>query len=292
MKKRNLAIFSAALVIALIAVGYFWNVDSDRDGAYHFMTAHKNDAAVAEGPTSHALIQESASTADNPLRNPKDAAPEQPLAAKVDADLLADTPDTAAAKRKAQQDATRELYDELFKDLRLGDHDTAQLLDLLASSREKLLVIQQAAADQRTRIDQLNNLQKTNNDEVLALLGVKQFYKYEEYERTLTEHIEVLQLTKELASTGTMPLTEKQRKDLFEILVDENKVVPGPARQPPGPKDPVAEQIRIREEYLNRVAERAANVLSTEQLAAFQARQERAIQFQKTAAESKQSNRS
>lgn len=281
MKGRFWIVFSVA--VTGLAIMWFASI---RHANESVITASQSAPKLLGGQESHAIQNESVNKVEEPLQalNLKTQAQVTTLPKLVEINGAEPTSQELAARHRVKQQTVRTTYDALIKELQLSEHDAAQLVDVLSNEQEMMMEIQRGAADKTSRTDQFRNLRANAGAEVLAILGADKYNKYEEYQRTLGEHVAVVQLTNLMASTGGVPLTAKQEKDLFGILVDE-KPAPMPALLPSDPQFPnaIAESFRAMEDSNSRILERAQTVLTAEQYESFRVRQQRDIQLRQEA---------
>jgi hypothetical protein len=87
----------------------------------------------------------------------------------------------------------------------------------------------------------------------VTLLGSYGFSQYKQYQKDLTEHLAVAQLSDQLTQSGVTPLTQQQRADLF-FLVKQDSATSKPM---------------LIAERQKRIAQSVETILTSEQLAQY-----------------------
>ena len=190
-------------------------------------------------------------------------------------DELMKSPDGAAALRNMQKNSVLTLYGDLIRQLQLNPQEADQLIALLTDAQMKSLEVSRTSAGQTMIKNNTMASRKETEDSILALLGQDRFAQYQEYQRNFPEHMSISQLRSQLAVMGNPLPTEGQEKKLFAAMMEEKNIIPRPTLQTSRSPDDFRQQnMQWTDDYDRRVLERAATILSPEQFAIFQDRQQ------------------
>jgi hypothetical protein len=204
--------------------------------------------------------------------------------------------------RKMMRDQQRSMmdtmYGPLFKELGLAAEEKSRLTDLMLDNAMKGVAHAQELFGQgdpsqrEALVKTLTEEQKQSQVDIKALLGDERYAQYEDYTRNLGHRMAVDQLRARLES-GTMPLQDTQSQQLLQIMREESQMgsdATGFASQGADPaqnlnaivSEEAMEEFFQKQVAVNqRVAERAATVLSAEQLAALGAQQASQLELQR-----------
>lgn len=215
-------------------------------------------------------------------------------------DLIARMMDDPAMKKmiREQQAGMLEItYGALFKEMNLSADETARfkelLLDETTGGVEKAGIFLKAGADPGEKADVIQQLSQQHDDaeeQLKAFLGEARYAQYKDYAGTLTERMQLSQFNQQLGSTQNS-LTDQQTSQLLEIMKAENQATPGRAEWEgwTGKGDwgamftdeQVDRMLKQTEEANQRILQRAASVLTPEQLQSFGSFQSVQLQMQR-----------
>lgn len=163
------------------------------------------------------------------------------------------------------------VYGDLFKDLKLSPAQSDRFTQILSDQQARAMDMVRDAAGDPAALAAARNSVKADTDAALQdLLGAGQFQKYEDYQKTLMERMQVNGLDRQLGAAGA-PLGGDQKAQLLAMMIDEKSAVPPPAG-PDGsnlePSSPA--QIQWQADYDQRVHDRASQILTPGQLKQFE----------------------
>jgi hypothetical protein len=183
------------------------------------------------------------------------------------------------------------VYGDIATELGLTPEEAAKVLDLLAD-RQLDLMDKMFAKDAGGKPD-AGAAQQALTDyqaKIKEVIGDERMKSFEEYERSAGDRMQLGQFQQSLTSAG-MALDDQQKQGLLQIMRDErSKTPPGPLD--PGNKDMAAalravetgeglDQAFDKQRQLNeRVLSRARDVLTPDQMTAFEAAQKQQLQMQ------------
>jgi hypothetical protein len=178
------------------------------------------------------------------------------------------------AFRAQQRGAMLQLYGELLRSWHMSADKSDRVLDLLAE--QQLQQMEQAidASDPgsaRSSQPVSDPKAATTNDELDALLSDAQRKQLQRQQDNLSERLTVGSLADEL-SLAQMPLTDSQRDQLTQAMVDERKAVPVPdvSSLPANSPDAQRELEDWQSALDQRVQDRAAMILTSAQQARYE----------------------
>jgi hypothetical protein len=183
-------------------------------------------------------------------------------------------PALRSALRGQQRGAVLQLYGDLLRSWHLSADKSDRVLDLLAE--QQLQEIEQSlnasgpgsAGAARASTDAAAS---ANADELNAVLTDQQRKELQRQQGSLSERLTVGSLADEL-SLAQMPLTDAQREQLTQVMVDERKAVAVPDLSGLPANSPDAQ--RMLEDWQSaldqRVQDRAATVLTSDQQTRFE----------------------
>ncbi len=201
-------------------------------------------------------------------------------------------PDMKKVMRQQQALGIRMMYGDFIKQLHLSNDDADRFIDLLSdrqmasvemmgkASEDGLLTVAKTAENSRADFDA----------KLKDMVGPDTFKQFEGYEKTIGDRM-MLQQYQQLFSGTAQPLDDTQRSSLLQIMIDER------AKMPPSPFDqtnkdvtgqlkaPQSDQamhdfLAQQGELNQRVYQKAAEVLSPDQLASFQKFQQQMTDMQ------------
>jgi hypothetical protein len=186
------------------------------------------------------------------------------------------------------------MYAGLFKDLNLAPDEKEKLKGILTEAQMRNIESaqglfggkQEGAADDSQK--QTADAKQQTDADIKALLGDERFAQYEEYQKSMGERMQIDQLKTQLAAEN-LPLQDQQMAQLLQAMKDEKTKLPPaiPTDQTQMPKkemftaENLDKQMKWIDDYNQRVADRAAQILTPEQLTKYQAFQEQQTSMQK-----------
>jgi len=186
-------------------------------------------------------------------------------------------------------------YGPLFKDLALNDERKAQLTQLLLDQQMQALDKAQSALGTNGGFDfgklatAAKDQESQNDDAIKSFLG-DQYPYYEDYKKTMGDRVQLEQLRSQLDGTKSA-LNDSQIKDILYVIADEREKQPPLISQDPQAAaanlekmfstDTMDKQLQWQEEINKRVLDRAAGILSPEQLKSYSEFQSQQLDMQK-----------
>lgn len=173
---------------------------------------------------------------------------------------------TRELSRRRQEIVLRRRYGSLGEELHLMPEDERALLSLLLDQQIRRLEMVRMHAGDRARLnDSLSELHLRHEAELMAALGDR-YLPFEDYQRSLGERMEIELVSLQMEAADA-PLRDDQRRELLALMVDERDSIPRPARLPGfSLQEHMAKQQEWQVRYEQRVRDRAAGVLSADQL--------------------------
>ena len=179
-----------------------------------------------------------------------------------------------------------QFYGPLLKELGLSPDEAAKFKEMLLDRQMKgaELATSLMGGSQTNRTEMLNAMSaehKAFDQELKDFLGDARFDQYKDYEKTLTERMQLNQFKQQMAGEATA-LTDNQTEQLLAIMSEEKSRVSAASGQSfpePGQSqaavDAFSSDERLQallddqQQVSQRVIERAAGILSPEQLQSF-----------------------
>jgi hypothetical protein len=196
--------------------------------------------------------------------------------------------------REQQKAMINMMYAGLFKDLNLSPDEKEKLKGILTETQMRNMESaqslfggkQEGAADDSEK--QMADAKQQTDAEIKALLGDERFAQYEEYQKSMGERMQIDQLKTQLAAEE-MPLQDQQMAQLLQAMKEEKTRLPPaiPTDQTQMPKkemftaENLEKQMKWLDDYNQRVGDRAAQILTPEQLTKYRAFQEQQTSMQK-----------
>jgi hypothetical protein len=205
-------------------------------------------------------------------------------------------PDMREMMRGQQKAAINMMYSGMFKELNLSAEEKEKLMGILTEAQMKNIESAQglfgsgtsdAGEDARK---QFEAARQQTDDEIKALLGEDRFAQYQDYQKHVSERMQLGQLKNHLEGQN-LPLQEQQSAQLLQVMKEEKVRVP-----PVIPTDNTQfwtdtknlftaenfdRQMQWMDDYNRRVTERAAQFLTPEQLEQYSKFQEQQSSMQK-----------
>ena len=183
-------------------------------------------------------------------------------------------PAMRSALRGQQRSAVLQLYGDLLRSWHLSTDKSDRVLDLLAEQQlqemEQSLKASNPASTGATGASTEAAI-VVNSDELNAVLSDQQRKELQRQQDSLSERLTVGSLADEL-SLAQLPLTDSQREQLTQAMVDERKAVPVPDVSNLPANSPDAQ--RALEDWQSaldqRVQDRAATILTSAQQSRFE----------------------
>ncbi len=229
--------------------------------------------------------------------NPAPAAPANPIAA------LAATMNNPAMRNLVASTQKRILetrYADLFAQLQFSPEQRARFLDVLSETQSsatdvglKLLTGNLSPAEQATIRQQAKEIDANTDAKMREFFGDDaKFAAYKQYNEQQAERTQVSSLKTTLGQSGLPGLTNEQAAALTDIMYSERKnfvFTPPPAADAANPMamSAAAIEARMRDQTTlnDQIANRAATVLSPEQLAALRRDQANRVESLKTSSD-------
>ena len=182
-------------------------------------------------------------------------------------------PDSSPAFQKMMRNqiraSTRRQYADVGEKLGLGKEKTASLIELLAEQQAEQAVDGpefQESADAHREFEQKQREQELA---ISNLIGPEKALELKEYQESLPARMELDMLARQLEDNGA-PLSEAQRKQLVDVVIEERKRVPMPEYVDGMDQREYARTASAwRDEYEKRVAAEAGHILNAEQLESY-----------------------
>ena len=219
---------------------------------------------------------------------------------------LLENPEYREAMRAQQRIMLLDRYPDLAKAMHLSPDQQERLLDLLADQQMKAMTNMPPFRPDGTPPDEnavrefqqrMTKQQQDNQGELTALLGSSGMEQWKDYQNSLGARMQVRQMTSTFEATGD-PLREDQAQALVAAITAENQRrnteygvvnkmggrVTGQTGWTADPTDRTAmfeQMLQRTEQYNKRLHDAVAPVLSGEQLASFDAAQDRQLQMQR-----------
>ena len=195
--------------------------------------------------------------------------------------------------RSQQKTMLNTMYGALFKEMNLTAEEKQKFSELLLDQQMKTMeagmgVFEEGGLTNVTQSVQAQ--QKETEEQLKALLGEERFTQYQEYQKTVGDRVQLDQLRQQMETAGT-PVQEEQLNQLLALTKEERERTPAPFPQDPQAAaanmekmlsgEGMESQMAWQEEINRRVLERAATVLTPEQLKAYGDFQAQQINMQK-----------
>lgn len=158
----------------------------------------------------------------------------------------------------------------LVRSLKLNDADSEKLLAILTEEQQKLLAA--LSSNQGQPIDRatFEAMQAEENQRVRDLLGDDKFKELQDYRRYEPQHDQVNMLDTRLTNMTGKGLTPQQESGLFNVLKEERDRIPQPTSSQYATRPEFMTAMnQWRTDYTQRTQQRAATILTPEQLPVF-----------------------
>jgi hypothetical protein len=229
------------------------------------------------------------------------ATPPPPATQGVAIAALMNNPAMRTMMATTQRRVLETRFAELFTQLQLSPEQRARFIDLLSEGQAattdaglKLVTGNLSAMEQAALRQQLKDLSDGLDPKIREFLGDDaKFALYKQFTDQQTERSQLTRLNASLAQSGQPPLSTEQSAALTSIMYAERKsfsFTPSPSGDPANPMavpstEAMDTMVREQAQLQNRIADRAAAVLSPEQLASLRRDQAARLENLKTSAE-------
>jgi len=182
--------------------------------------------------------------------------------------------------RNQQKGLMKTMYGPLFKDINLPADQQAKLSDLLLDTQMSAMdsaadLFGADAANKTNALNVVSERQKATEDQIKGLLGDEKYAQYEDYKKTMGDRVALNQFQQQAAGTENA-LSDDQYKQLVQLMKDErskNPPVIGSDSSNTAEglsklmnEELLNQQFQWQEDFNQRVLERAASLLSPEQV--------------------------
>ena len=179
-----------------------------------------------------------------------------------------------------QRAVAKKMYGPMFKELNLPPDQQKQLSDLLLDSQMNTMddAVNLFSGDGTLKTNAINALtekQKAASDQIKALLGDEKYAQYQDYRKSMGDRTMLNQFQDEFAGSDTT-LTDDQYKQLIQLMKEERTKTPSvfgndQESDPAGLSklmnaEAQEQQFQWQENFNKRVLDRAATVLTPQQL--------------------------
>lgn len=198
---------------------------------------------------------------------------------------------------RGQQKATiNMMYSGLFKEMNLTPEEKEKLTGILTESQLKNIERAQGmfGAQKDGTMEDTQKLvadsKKQTDSEIKALLGDERYAQYEDYQKNIGDRMQLDQLKTKLAAQN-LPMQDEQMAQMLQAMKEEKAamppVIPSDASQVPAnmksllTAENLDKQTQWLDDYNRRVLDRAAQILTPEQLKQYAEYQEQQSAMQK-----------
>jgi hypothetical protein len=172
--------------------------------------------------------------------------------------------------RTRMKTSIRRLYGDAGEAMGLSAEKGRELLDLLAEQQTRNMGGMRDKMPEGQSFQQfMQDQQKKNNDEVLALVGQEKAADWAAYQKSLPERAQLGVVRDQLEQAG-VPMTDSQRSQMLAAITEESQRLPRPVAGNGLPPDEMMSQInQWQSEYDKALLDRAKQVLNTDQYNAY-----------------------
>jgi len=198
--------------------------------------------------------------------------------------------------RSQQKAAINLMYGGLFKEMNLSPQEKEKLTGILTETQMKSVenakglfggTKEGEPPEDATKL--LADAKKQSDAEINALLGDERYAQFTEYQKNISERMQLDQLKTRLEGEK-LSLQDEQSAQLLQAMKEEKAAVPAPipsdATQSPGnmkslmTSENIDNQLQWMDDYNQRVLDRAALFLTPEQLKSYREMQEQQASLQ------------
>lgn len=204
-------------------------------------------------------------------------------------------PEMKKSMRVQQLVGVRMIYNDIAKELGLSPEDSQQFMEILADRQMDISAAAMASFDPNSPDKDANekkvaDTQKRYAEQLQAVLGEERYKKFESYEGSIGDRFMLQQFEGQFAASGA-PLEAAQKEKLLGFMREERTKAPSnlmnatdPGKQMDVLKsdETMGEFMTGQEDFNRRVLGRARDVLSADQIAAFEKIQQQQIELLKT----------
>lgn len=169
----------------------------------------------------------------------------------------------------------RRTYGDAAQALGLSADKGNQLIDLLADQQARNFGgIRDKVPEGQSIQQYMQEQQKKNNDEIMALIGQDKADEWAAYQQSLPDRAQLGVVRDQLEQAG-VPMTDSQRTQMLAAITEESQRLPRPTPSQGLPPEETAAQFRQwQSEYDEALLDRAKQVLNTEQYDAYKVYQD------------------
>lgn len=204
-------------------------------------------------------------------------------------------PEMKKSMRVQQLVGVRMIYGDLAKELGLSPEDSQQFMEILADRQMDLSAAAMAkfgpdGADKDASTQKVTDAQKRYAEQLQAMLGEERYKKFQTYEGSIGDRFLLQQFEGQFSASGA-PLEAAQKERLLGFMREERTKTPSnlmnttdPAKQMDALKsdEAIGQFMTGQEDFNRRVLSRARDILSADQIAAFEKIQLQQIELLKT----------
>src|SRR5690606_7226532 len=233
----------------------------------------RSAAAAAEARTQRALATEVARAPSSPPKSePANTAdPPQPAWRTFGRPSpLMSSPAMRNMMRAQIKRSLRRQYQDIATVLGLTKEQFNDLVDVLADQQTRGFD-PGATSERPVSFQSMHDLRQQHEQEIAAVIGPERMPAFQEYQRSLPARAELDQINDQLEAAD-VPMNDYQRTRMLEVLMEEQARMSRQLTAQSGAsgEQPVQQVFAHQEEYHQRIASRAQEVLSPEQLAAYE----------------------
>jgi len=187
------------------------------------------------------------------------------------------------------------IYSDLAKELGLPPEDSQQLMEILADRQMDLSAAAMAkfgpdGVEKDASTQKVTDTQKRYAEQLQAMLGEERYKKFQTYESSIGDRFMLQQFEGQFSASGA-PLEAMQKEKLLGSMREERTKTPSnlmnttdPAKQMDALKseEAIGQFMTSQEDFNRRVLNRARELLSADQIAAFEKIQQQQIELLKT----------
>lgn len=165
-----------------------------------------------------------------------------------------------------RKQALRRQYDDIASALGLSQDQAGKLVDVLADREMRVLAgARPTFMDTSSFQQELKDRKARQTAEIAAIIGPDKIPQWEAYQRTLPERMQVNAIREQMQTMG-VPITDEQRAQLLDIMVEQRESNPPPLPTAGlAPEDQMRQSMKWQEDSERALLERAKSVLSPEQ---------------------------
>lgn len=172
--------------------------------------------------------------------------------------------------RSRMKSSVRRMYGDAGQAMGLSAEKSSQLLDLLAEQQTRNFGnIRDRVPEGQTIQQHMQDQQKKNNDEIVALIGQDKASDWAAYQKSLPDRAQLGVVRDQLDQAG-VPMTDSQRTQMLAAITEESQRLPRPTMGSGLPPEEAMTQMnQWQTEYDKALLDRAKQVLNTDQYNAY-----------------------